>query len=210
MEPSSRTPEGEPNRCPLCGKEVKIEPSRPPGDATCAHCGHLLWFGPKERNFDQEELLRQESGLSELVEPAQQKQEQEGLAEQETRRRQVEFTLDDFKTQLSRIVKLGPITKIMSMIPGMTRLANTMRGENPEADLKRLIDIIDAMTPEERRNPPCEIDKARRQRIAADARVETHEVDNLIQQFEGIADFMKKWSGKSMLKRMRRTRHLDQ
>lgn len=47
MEPASRTPEGEPNRCPICGNQVVIDPSRPPGDAPCPHCGHLLWFaGP--------------------------------------------------------------------------------------------------------------------------------------------------------------------
>ncbi len=46
MEPSSRTPEGEPNRCPVCGKDLCIEPSRPPGNAPCPHCGSLLWFGP--------------------------------------------------------------------------------------------------------------------------------------------------------------------
>ena len=44
MSPASRTPEGKPNRCPICGKEVRLEPSRPPGDAPCPHCGHLLWF----------------------------------------------------------------------------------------------------------------------------------------------------------------------
>lgn len=44
MKPSSRTPEGLPNRCPVCGNEIRIEPSRPPGDAPCAFCGHLLWF----------------------------------------------------------------------------------------------------------------------------------------------------------------------
>ena len=44
MQPSSRTPEGEPNRCPVCGKDLQIEPSRPPGDAPCPHCGTLLWF----------------------------------------------------------------------------------------------------------------------------------------------------------------------
>ena len=44
---SSRTPEGEPNRCPVCGKRVAIEPSRQPGDAPCPHCGHLLWFVEK-------------------------------------------------------------------------------------------------------------------------------------------------------------------
>jgi anti-anti-sigma factor len=44
MEPSSRTPEGRPNQCPLCGKEVRLEASFPPGDAPCPHCGCLLWF----------------------------------------------------------------------------------------------------------------------------------------------------------------------
>jgi eukaryotic-like serine/threonine-protein kinase len=56
MEPSSRTPEGEPNHCPICGKALKVEPSRPPGDAPCPYCGHLLWFavasdGLVERGF---------------------------------------------------------------------------------------------------------------------------------------------------------------
>jgi mannitol/fructose-specific phosphotransferase system IIA component (Ntr-type) len=44
MNPSTRTPEGQPNRCPVCGKPVVIEPSQPPGDAPCPHCGCLLWF----------------------------------------------------------------------------------------------------------------------------------------------------------------------
>jgi len=44
MEPSSRTPEGLPNRCPICGNEITIDPSLPAGDAPCPYCGHLLWF----------------------------------------------------------------------------------------------------------------------------------------------------------------------
>jgi hypothetical protein len=52
MEPSTRTPEGEPNRCPICGNELIIEPSRPPGDAPCPHCGHLLWFDDHESEID--------------------------------------------------------------------------------------------------------------------------------------------------------------
>lgn len=44
MNVSSRTPEGEPNLCPVCGKAARLEPSDPPGDAACPHCGHLLWF----------------------------------------------------------------------------------------------------------------------------------------------------------------------
>jgi hypothetical protein len=44
MPIASRTPEGSPNRCTVCGAIVVIEPSRPPGDAPCPACGHLLWF----------------------------------------------------------------------------------------------------------------------------------------------------------------------
>jgi DNA-directed RNA polymerase specialized sigma24 family protein len=42
--PSSRTPEGSPNQCPICGAELRIEPSQPTRDAPCPACGHLLWF----------------------------------------------------------------------------------------------------------------------------------------------------------------------
>lgn len=41
---ATRTPEGEPNRCPVCGTRLVIEPSRPPGDAPCPSCGNLVWF----------------------------------------------------------------------------------------------------------------------------------------------------------------------
>lgn len=43
---SSRTPEGESNRCPICRNDVFIEPSLDTRDAPCPHCGHLLWFDP--------------------------------------------------------------------------------------------------------------------------------------------------------------------
>lgn len=41
---SSRTPEGTPHRCPICGAAVRIDPSRPGNDAPCPQCGSLLWF----------------------------------------------------------------------------------------------------------------------------------------------------------------------
>lgn len=44
MTISSRTPEGSPNRCPVCQANIVIEPSRPLGDAPCPKCGALLWF----------------------------------------------------------------------------------------------------------------------------------------------------------------------
>jgi mannitol/fructose-specific phosphotransferase system IIA component len=44
VQPASHTPEGWANRCPVCGHDVHIEPTVPPGDAPCPCCGHLLWF----------------------------------------------------------------------------------------------------------------------------------------------------------------------
>jgi anti-sigma B factor antagonist len=41
---ASRTPEGEPGRCPICGAASRIEPTDPPGDAPCPSCGCLAWF----------------------------------------------------------------------------------------------------------------------------------------------------------------------
>jgi DNA-directed RNA polymerase subunit RPC12/RpoP len=48
---SSRTPEGQPNGCPVCGKVVVMEPSQPFGDAPCPHCGCLLLFEPLGEGF---------------------------------------------------------------------------------------------------------------------------------------------------------------
>lgn len=61
---SSRTPEGEPNVCPICETVITIEPSSAFGDAPCPRCGTLLWFVNTEhglRLFDAElvELVRQ-------------------------------------------------------------------------------------------------------------------------------------------------------
>jgi acyl carrier protein len=44
MSISSRTPEGVPHRCPVCGKTCAVEPSYPGGDACCPRCGQLLWW----------------------------------------------------------------------------------------------------------------------------------------------------------------------
>ena len=58
MQPSSRTPEGDDNTCPVCGGHVRIEPSRPPGDAPCPHCGTLLWFAAGAiRSLDAKEAV---------------------------------------------------------------------------------------------------------------------------------------------------------
>ena len=44
MTISTRTPEGLPHRCPVCGKYASVEPSYPAGDSICPSCGELLWW----------------------------------------------------------------------------------------------------------------------------------------------------------------------
>ncbi|HUG93530.1 MAG TPA: phosphopantetheine-binding protein [Planctomycetaceae bacterium] len=70
MVTSSRTPEGEPNRCPVCRSDICIEPSRPFGDAPCPSCGYLLWFvslGGEVRYFPEEHAESVRERLIEVV-----------------------------------------------------------------------------------------------------------------------------------------------
>jgi signal recognition particle subunit SRP54 len=59
------------------------------------------------------------------------------------------------------------------------------------------------MTPDERRNPSKVVDQSRRRRIAAGAGVEPHQVNELVKQFDGMADMMKRMAGMGMRERMR-------
>lgn len=66
MTISSRTPEGTPNRCPVCGKSIRMEPSIPPGDAPCPSCGSLMWFAQSVFGKDID-LLVHNATITELV-----------------------------------------------------------------------------------------------------------------------------------------------
>ena len=144
-----------------------------------------------------------------LVEKAQQEFDQEEMRLQEERLRRGEFTLEDFRKQLSQVTRLGPLQKVMGLIPGMSQL-NEMMGEvDHEQDMKRLFGIIDAMTPEERRSPAKIIDQSRRRRIAAGAGVQPHEVNDLVKQFDAMAQMMTTMAGKGMRERMKMVRELQ-
>jgi signal recognition particle subunit SRP54 len=138
-----------------------------------------------------------------LVEQAQQKFDQDEMAKQEARLRQGEFTLDDFKKMLGQTKKLGSFSKIMGMIPGMSAMTDMMGEVDADKDMKRLVGIIDSMTPDERRNPSRVVDQSRRRRIAAGAGVEPHEVNELVKQFDGMADMMKRMSTMGIRERMK-------
>jgi signal recognition particle subunit SRP54 len=144
-----------------------------------------------------------------LVEKAQQEFDQEEMLRQEERLRKGEFTLEDFRKQMAQIKRLGPMQKLMGLIPGMGKLTEMMGDVDPEEDLKRLFGIIDSMTPEERRNPTKNIDQSRRRRIAAGAGVEPHEVNELVKQFDVMSQMMTSMAGKGMRDRMKMVRELQ-
>ena len=144
-----------------------------------------------------------------LVEQAQRKFDEEEMKKQEERLRKGEFTLDDMKKQLAQVSKLGPIQKVLGMIPGMGGMANAMGDADVEKDLRRLNGVIDAMTPEERRNPKQVIDQSRRRRIAEGAGVQPHEVNDLVKQFEPMAKLMKEMASLGPVARIRKMRELS-
>jgi signal recognition particle subunit SRP54 len=144
-----------------------------------------------------------------LVEQAQRKLDQKEMQRQEERLRKGEFTLDDFRKQLSQVTKLGPMGKVMGMLGMDGGMSEMMDGADVEGDMRRLFGIIDSMTAEERRNPTKVIDPGRRRRIAAGAGVASGEVNNLVKQFDSMAGMMKQMVGKGMRERMKMAKELQ-
>jgi signal recognition particle subunit SRP54 len=137
-----------------------------------------------------------------LVEEAQRKFDQDEMTRQEERLRTGEFTLEDFKKMLQQTRRLGPIGKVLGMIPGMGQLKELVGDADLDKDMGRLFGIIDSMTPQERRNPGKVIDQQRRRRIATGAGVQLQEVSDLVKQFDGMSAMMKGMAGMGMRERV--------
>ena len=117
----------------------------------------------------------------------------------ETPGRPTEYTLLDYRKQLVQIRKLGPIREIVSMLSGMSGMTKLLEGQHPEAQIRRMIGIIDSMTPNERRDPSRMVNQWRRRRVADGAGVEPREVTELVEQF----DRMTKRMEMNLLQRLR-------
>lgn len=144
-----------------------------------------------------------------LVEQAQQKLDQDEMAAAEERLRKGEFTLDTFRSMLAQTRKLGPLGKLMGMLPGMGGMNQLLDQVDAEQDMNKIFGIIDSMTPAERRNPSKLIDQSRRRRIAAGSGVEPHEVNELVKQFETMSTIMKDMAGMGMRERMKKVNELQ-
>lgn len=118
-----------------------------------------------------------------LIERAEEAVDEETARKQTERMLSGEFTLEDFAQQLKQLRKMGPIGKIMDMLPGqMGDLAGQISPQDAEKRLKVTEAIINSMTPGERRNPRV-LNASRRRRIAEGSGTRVYDVNQLVKQY---------------------------
>ncbi len=111
-------------------------------------------------------------------------------AEQAARKLQKgQFNFEDFLAQMNMIRKLGPLKKVLGMLPGVGAMMKDV--EFDDSHMKRIEAIVLSMTPTERRRPEL-IDLPRRRRIAAGSGNDLEAVHGMIKQFKAMQDLMKR------------------
>lgn len=133
-----------------------------------------------------------------LIEKAQATFDQKEAAALEKKLRTATLDLEDFLSQLQQIKKMGPLSQIAGMIPGMAGLQKQISAEAlDDKRLKKVEAIIFSMTPQERRNPDI-IDGRRRRRIANGSGTTASDVNQLLNQFKQMRKMIKMVSGGKM------------
>jgi len=113
------------------------------------------------------------------------------------------FDLNDFKSQLAQMKKMGGMSNLMDKLPA--QLQQAAAGANmgmADKQVVRMEGIINSMTPQERAKPEL-IKASRKRRIATGAGVQVQEVNRMLTQFEQMQSMMKKLKGGNMMKMMR-------
>ena len=113
-----------------------------------------------------------------------------------------DFDLEDFKSQLTQMKKMGGLASLSDKLPAQLTNMAQASPELQEKALKRTEAIIDSMTPLERRKPEL-LKASRKRRIAAGAGVQVQEVNRLLAQFEQMRKMMKMMRGGNLGKMLR-------
>ena len=161
----------------------------------------ILYIGMGEKLSDLEQFYPDRMAsrilgmgdIQSLIEKAAAEVDEEQAKELSQKLRKAEFDYNDFLDQMRQIKKMGGLTSIMSMMPGMSQ----MKGGIPEVDEKsmdRVEAIILSMTKEERANPGL-LNPSRKQRIAKGAGVDISEVNRIAKQFDQMKKMMKQLPG---------------
>jgi signal recognition particle subunit SRP54 len=137
-----------------------------------------------------------------LVEKAQATMDEHEARDLEQKLRKNEFTLADFRSQLTQIKKMGPLQDLLGMIPGMNKVKSLKSMTPDEGELVRVAAIIDSMTVKERRNHLI-IDGSRRKRIARGSGTTVQDVNRLLKNYMEMRKMMKRMT-KGGIKSLRR------
>jgi len=130
-----------------------------------------------------------------LIEKAETQFDTEQALAFETKIRKNQFDLDDMLQQFNTIKKMGSISDILGMVPGVGALKGKMNSKDlDERQISRVEAIIHSMTPTERRDPTI-INGSRRKRIATGSGTSITQVNQLLSQFKQMQKMMKKLSG---------------
>jgi signal recognition particle subunit SRP54 len=104
-----------------------------------------------------------------------------------------DFDLEDFLEQMLQVKKMGSLTSLLGMLPGMGQMKDAL-AQVDDKDLDRIAAIIRSMTPQERRTPKV-LNGSRRMRIAKGSGVTVTEVNNLVDRFYEAQKMMKQMGG---------------
>ncbi len=127
-----------------------------------------------------------------LIEKAESQVDEEKAKELSQKLRKAEFDYNDFLDQMSQVKKLGGMTSIMSMMPGMGQMKDM---DFDEKAMDRVEAIILSMTNKERTNPELMKNASRKQRVAKGAGVDISEVNRIVKQFDQMKKMMKQLPG---------------
>ncbi len=155
-------------------------------------------------NFYPDRLASRILGMGDvvsLVEKAQQAIDEKEAAAMAAKMEKNEFDLEDMLAQFRAMKKMGPLGKIMELLPGMSGSGLEV-GDKEERQLRRTEAILLSMTPHERRNPHL-INGSRRERIARGCGQKISDVNNLLKQYHQMKKMMKMMSGSKGRKLMK-------
>ncbi|UVT16778.1 MAG: signal recognition particle protein [Nitrospira sp.] len=143
-----------------------------------------------------------------LIEKAQESFTREQAEEAQKRLTSNTFTLEDFRTQLGQMNRLGSFEQILGMLPGGQKLKQAIEGDKPEREIGRVVAVIDSMTARERRDHTI-INGSRKKRIARGSGTTVQDVNRLIKQFlsaKKLAKAMTGAGGRRQLAQLMRSR----
>ncbi len=135
-----------------------------------------------------------------LVEKAQETIEMEQAERMMKRMAKGQFNMNDLKLQLDQMLKMGGMEGMMSMMPGMGKMAKQVEDAGfDDKILRRQIALIQSMTKKERANPKL-LQASRKKRIAAGSGMEVSDLNKLLKMHRQMGDMMKKMGKGGMLK----------